>query len=443
MGKYHWTPEIYKIIEREHSCEDFNNHIILDMLSENDRNKIKFNGKNTISTAIYPLITAKGNLKYIKGHARKVHDDKGNFQYMSGYVQDVTDYFLNYLKLSNINRTVEDVQYAVPISVHYLNQEGKYHWTEGSYRIIDREPREGDENKHIILELMSSEDFNYFMDKVDDLAPGECYIEDDKIYTIRTEAGNVKYLNCAARKIFDEDGNFVRRSELSQDVTARVNYENALIEADKSKTILFQEVHHRVKNNLQLIISFINLEKKFYKDNPEQIIQVTENRISSLALIHEKIYNEDDMSYLEVNSFIDDLDDNLLVFSLHDDIEFKRIIDEDLRLSVDVMTPLSLIINELTTNSFKYAFDDEFVGKKEICKSFQLIEEENGVYCEFKYSDNGKGLPEGYDINTSNSLGWTIIKSLSGQLDGEYMLFNDNGLNFVLKFPLNDSNFIH
>ncbi len=154
-------------------------------------------------------------------------------------------------------------------------------------------------------------------------------------------------------------------------------------------------------------------------------------------MIHERIYSEDDMSFIEVKPFIDNLDKHIFMFSSSDDINFVNDIEDGLKLSVDIMTPISLIANELTTNTFKYAFRDNFTGNKEIFKSLNTYKKEGIEYVKCIYKDSGAGSPDDFDIDKTPSLGWMIIKSLVGQLDGEFELFNDNGLNFIFEFPLN------
>lgn len=239
------------------------------------------------------------------------------------------------------------------------------------------------------------------------------------------------------RKIYDENGDFIRRSEFAQDITKQVNFQRDLIQANKDKTILIQEVHHRIKNNLQRITSLINLEQKFHNDDPERILEITKKRLKSLALIHETIYREEDLSSIMLHFFFNDFDNKLFMFSTSDDIKFDNDIDNGLKLSVNKLTPLTLMVNELTTNSFKYAFPDDFSGVKKIFKSIHVYDNNGLRFCEFKYSDSGVGLPDDFDLDNVTSLGWIIIKSLIGQLDGEFELFNDNGFNLVMKFPIN------
>ena len=242
-------------------------------------------------------------------------------------------------------------------------------------------------------------------------------------------------MNGTLHKIYDKKGNFCRLNMSIQDVTEIAEQKIAITKSDDEKTILLQEIHHRVKNNLQLIRSFIHLEKKFHPGDYEQILQVTEERINALALIHERIYNEEDMNYIVIKQFLKDFDNSLLSFASYDDINYIDEVVDDLTLSVDIVTPLTLIINELTINTFKYAFDGS-ESDKSITKSFNIIQKDGKRFCRFKYQDNGVGLPEGYDVTNSNSLGWRIVLSLSDQLDAEYEIINEEGLGFVLTFPI-------
>ena len=211
-------------------------------------------------------------------------------------------------------------------------------------------------------------------------------------------------------------------------------YARELNEEDAEKTVLVKEVHHRVKNNLQTITSLISLEERFETD-PNKILDITKTRINALALIHETVYNESDMNYISIKEFFSEFDDTLRVLSTFPDIKFKSDIDDE-ELYIDYVTPLVLMTNELTTNSFKYAFEESDENKL-IEKSISLYVDIRGIkMCKYTYKDYGKGLPDDFDKNSNGSLGWTIIKSLVSQLDGEYEVFNDNGFNFILTFPV-------
>lgn len=440
-GTYYWTPEVYDLIERDPRSDDNYYHIIRDLLDEKDRIEVTqvvndLNPNEFLGDHDYKITLESGKIKYIRVNAHNFYDKDGNFVQLYGYIQDITEDFLKTQELKTLKATIGDIQHAAEISVHYLDANGKFHWTPETYSIIDRKPRPGDEDRNIILELMDSEWADSIKEGILDSNSGEFY-GDGLVSRIVTESGKVKYLRGSVRKICDENGNFVRRSEFAQDITKQFKYQRDLIQANKDKTILVQEVHHRIKNNLQLITSFINLEQKFHNDDPERILDITKKRLKSLALIHETIYREDDLSSIMLNFFFKDFDNKLFMFSTSDDIKSDNDIENDLRLSVDKLTPLTLMVNELTTNSFKYAFPDEFSGDKRISKSIHTYVEDGLKFCKFKYSDSGVGLPNDFELDNVTSLGWIIIKSLIGQLDGEFELFNDNGFNLIMKFPIN------
>ena len=341
--------------------------------------------------------------------------------------------YVNALQIQDLyktNVTVRDMQTATSISIHYVTPNGEYVWSPEVYNIIERNPRPTDRNNHIILELVDDEQKNHIQELLDNLEPNEFL--GDQILTITLENGNKKHIKVNSRNLYDAEGKFIQRNGYVMDITSQVEYEKTLIQSDENKTLLIQEIHHRIKNNLQVIKSLISLEER-YKANNKEIIEITKTRIGSLALIHENMYNEHNMKGVTLNRFINDLDNELNSISPLKDISFKNNVPE-IVLSVDILTPIVLIINELTTNSFKHAFDE--VDNKEISKSFELFEKDNKQFIRFTYKDNGKGLNDDFDIDSSSTLGMTIIKSLSNQLDGEFKIFNDNGFCYEIIFPL-------
>ncbi len=378
----------------------------------------------------YRITTFKGNLRYLHLVVEGFVEDGEIVEFMQ-IVSDVTDLKERNQRLLTLNSTVQDMQAASSLSVHYLDANKNYIWSDETYQIIDREPREDDYNHNIIVELFSQEDQDKYNDLVENLAPNEFL--GDHTFQLITESGKKKWIKVNARAIYNEINEFVRRSEYAQDVTTQVEHENFLIKSDAEKTVLIKEVHHRVKNNLQTITSLISLEEKF-ETNPAKILDVTKSRVSALALIHETIYNEEDMNYITLSEFFPEFDNKLKSLATYPDIEFIEDI-EDLTLFIDSVTPLVLMTNELTTNSFKHAFEEDDESKK-ITKTITSYEENGIKMCKYHYKDNGKGLPDDFDIDNQGTLGWTIIKSLVAQLDGEYELFSDNGFNFVLTFPI-------
>lgn len=373
------------------------------------------------------------------------------FVYLNRYIEDDSDIFFMGIKeisreikiqknllsqnheLMFLTSVVKDIQESTSLAISYMDSKGKFHWSDEIYRIIDRYPRPEDEDINILAPLVSYDDQIKMESIIYNSIDDELFHND---FLITTETGKEKYIRTTARKIFDDEGNFLRLSMSAQDISKQKEYEKQLVRNTEEKNVLVQEVHHRVKNNLQIIMSFINLEKRFHKGNYEKILDVTERRIGALALIHERTYKDENMDYMNVPVFLEDLDKQLYARSRKRGYKFVTSIDEDLTFSINTVTPLSLIINELTANTFKYAFDDEDKSSKIIFKSLELFEKDGKKFCKFKYKDNGSGLPEGFDLTEYKGLGWQIITSLARQMDAEYEIIDDNGVGMSLTFPV-------
>lgn len=205
-----------------------------------------------------------------------------------------------------------------------------------------------------------------------------------------------------------------------------------LIESNANKNILIKEVHHRVKNNLQVLNSFLNLERRAYGNNPNRILDNMQARLSSLALLHEKTYNTTDFLNINLKEYIEDQDETLQGLFSAKHINFKSEIDENIHLSIQIITPLLLIVDELTMNAIKHAFPDENMENKTITKRIDYIDEN---ICEFILEDNGVGL-ESPEQLINHNLGWEIVNSLTKQLNGKIEIMDTEvGTAFKLTFP--------
>jgi PAS domain S-box-containing protein len=218
------------------------------------------------------------------------------------------------------------------------------------------------------------------------------------------------------------------------DITERKLANTRLQDALRQKDLLLKEVYHRVKNNLQVVSSLINLQAKQVKNNKDayDALLQSANRVKSLALIHEKLYQAEDLERIDFKEYCQSLVDHL-VFALN--INSNRIkisINvEQLYLDLDTVIPLGLIINELLSNALNHAFPDNRPGEVGI----HFTQEQSGFCLVFK--DNGIGLPSGLDYTNANSLGLTLIFELSEQLSGSMKLEQTGGTTYTLHFSLN------
>ncbi len=193
----------------------------------------------------------------------------------------------------------------------------------------------------------------------------------------------------------------------------------------KDKEILLSEVHHRVKNNLQIVLSLINLNKNYDKDT-ELILDDTESRIYAMALIHEKIYGSNSLSEVNIEDYVNSLVTSLLE-TYESDIQFNSNM-ESIDLDMEEAIPLGLIINELVINVIKYAFVDTKEGNL-----FIELEETDG-HCILIVKDDGVGLPIGFKLDEVTSLGLIVVQNLVQQIEGTISILDCNGTGFKIEF---------
>ena len=199
----------------------------------------------------------------------------------------------------------------------------------------------------------------------------------------------------------------------------------------KEKEMLLQEIHHRVKNNLQVISSLLRLQSRYIKDQEAiDIFKETQNRVRSIAILHEKLYQSDDLAKIKFDEYVKILAEDLLYLYELDEGNIKMIIDiEDVSLNIETAIPCGLIIDEIVANSLKYAFPNEREG---IIK----IELHSDDYNQFNLMirDNGVGMPQEFDPEKADTFGMQLIKYLTKQLKATIELDKNNGTKYNLKF---------
>jgi two-component sensor histidine kinase len=213
---------------------------------------------------------------------------------------------------------------------------------------------------------------------------------------------------------------------------ALINNKNMSLERlvnDKDKLIsekewLLKEIHHRVKNNLQIVISLLNSQTVYLKNSDAlEAILDSQHRVNSISLIHQKLYQSENLARIDMNEYICDLVSYLKEsFATDDNIEMVLEV-EPIDLDVSLAVPIGLILNEAITNAIKYAFEADQKGKIEIA-----LDEQSPDTIILTIADNGRGLPEGFDAQRSNSLGMSLMQGLSRQLNGHFELISQPGL---------------
>jgi PAS domain S-box-containing protein len=246
-----------------------------------------------------------------------------------------------------------------------------------------------------------------------------------------------------------KDGKFIGALNLHTDITKRKEAEEALRNFEIARK---KEIHHRIKNNLQVIYSLLDLQAERFKGRNNiggsevlNAFTVSMDRVLSIALIHEELYKGENIDVLNFSQYLMELADNLLLtYRLETDVSLNLDLQENLFLDMDAAIPLGIIINELVSNSLKYAFPDRDKGEIRI----KLHRDEKGEFKSNGYKssefvltvlDDGIGIPENLDIEDLDSLGLQLVTSLVDQLDGELELKRNKGTEFTIKFTVEEN----
>ena len=250
-------------------------------------------------------------------------------------------------------------------------------------------------------------------------------------HRLRPAGGRVKHVEERCETDFAPAGTPLRSRGTVQDVTLRVEAEEALRASLLEKETLLREVHHRVKNNLQIVSSLLYFQAKKVKHADDiAVLADARNRLGAMSLVHEKLYRSNDLSAVDMGEYIEALIAGLrqshAAASRH--VEGQLAADP-VRLSVEAAIPVGMIIGELLTNVFKHAFPDGRNGHAEVRVTA------GGGRVEVCVADDGVGLPETFAPKSTESFGWQLVEALTSQLDGDLRIAEGPGTRVVITFP--------
>jgi len=245
--------------------------------------------------------------------------------------------------------------------------------------------------------------------------------------------GDNVWLQFFLNPVYLEEGELQEISCIAYDITERKEIDRKIRDSLKEKEVLLQEVHHRVKNNLQVISSILNLQSSYVKDeNTLDILKESQNRIKSMSFIHESLYQTTDFSSIEFTQYIETISRNLIHSYSYTTGPVELDTDFDtIYLSIDQAIPCGLIVNELVSNALKYAFP-EIDGNR--TNTVKLHVKQNKGTISLLVADNGVGLPDDFKHEESDSLGIQLVYTLSEQLDAKLDVNSDNGASFLITF---------
>lgn len=297
------------------------------------------------------------------------------------------------------------------------------------YNIIGTDPSKLGEGYNAIIELIHPEDRPMVEKSIQNAIKLHESFSND--YRILKSDGSVKILSSKGQVINENSGAAPRLVVTEQDITEQKVAEEKIRSSLKEKEMLLAEIHHRVKNNLQVISSLLRLQSRFIEDDASiEIFKETQNRVRSIAILHEKLYQSEDLAKIKIDEYVKLLAEDLLYFYELDNSKVEMNIDvEEVYLNIETAIPCGLIIDELVSNSLKYAFKPGENGTITI----ELHSNENDRFT-LAVSDDGVGIPLTVDPENSETFGMQLIKYLSNQLKADLELDRKDGTKFKLEF---------
>jgi PAS domain S-box-containing protein len=231
------------------------------------------------------------------------------------------------------------------------------------------------------------------------------------------------------------DGTGSGQLSVIRDITERRRTEDLLQASLEEKVVLLKEIHHRVKNNLQIVSSLLNLQSVRIEDPiTKTVLLDMQHRIRSMALVHENLYRSDNLAALDLATYLNSLCTRLYRSLVTSPSSIRLQMNlAPVRLNIDKVIPCGLLVNELITNALKHAFPDGRSGELRV----ELQELADGRGCRLRVADNGVGLPPDFDLKQAPSLGLKLVADLARQLGGQLEIGTGPGAVFEIEFTAN------
>ncbi|MGB7342110.1 MAG: PAS domain S-box protein [Phototrophicaceae bacterium] len=299
-------------------------------------------------------------------------------------------------------------------------------WSDEVYQIFEQ-PLGSQVNLALYNQLLHASDFTRVMNAVETtIQTGEPYAVEHRI---SFPNGRYKHVFAVGRLITDKSGQPRKIFGIIQDITERKLAEEQIGIALREKETLLKEIHHRVKNNLQVISSLLHMQSMKSSDvNVIKLFRDSEAQIQSMALIHEHLYQTDNLSQINFKHYLELLINNIAILQKSEgNIQIDSSQVEPILLTIEQAIPCGLIANELISNAYKHAFPDK-IGTITI----ELYADEND--CVLIVQDDGKGLPDDFDLNSTKTLGMRLLTMLTMQIDGTFNIHTDPITQCIVRF---------
>lgn len=375
------------------------------------------------------VLTSSGDERLIEWHNIALKNERGRTYALLSAGNDITERKMMEERLLESERRQKEAE-QIGMLGHWEMDivNNKLYWSDQIYRIFELNPNEFGASYEAFLDSIHPDD-REFVNKsyTDSLKNKTAY---DIVHRLMMKDGTVKFVNERCKTHYDENGNPVRSIGTVQDITERKEAEDKTREALARNERLLRELQHRVKNNMQVILSLLKLQQKDIKDpDASEKFKEALNRISSIAYVHDLLYKSIGLADVDMRAYVVAVERNLCAAYGVDTNKIAIRTDiPDVRMEIESAMPCGLIINELLTNSIMHAFDG---GEGEILVS---LHKSAGDEYELSVSDNGSGIPADIDPRHPATFGLMLVNSILEQLRGRLEADTTHGTRFTMRF---------
>ncbi len=392
-----------------------------------------------VGLANHTVLTAKdGTVRQIADSGAPIRDRAGNITGVIMVFRDVSEDYQRQSELTESERRLRQSQEVARVGTWEIDLANNLIWaSQEAKKIYGLSGSTG----LVPLDIVQKQSLPEYRSRLDESL--RLLISEDRDYSeefrLRTaDTGELRTVLSRAKLVRDDRGNPVRILGTVQDTTERAVLIEQLRQSVREKELLVQEIHHRVKNNLQVIISLISLQRGRITDESARrgvgsgdgsseadvLLKESQTRVQAMALLHEVLYRSSDLSRINVGVYLSTVARHTFdAFNLHPASRELQVSTEDVFIDIDRAIPCGLIINELISNSMKYAFSDtpllDADFGEEAARRDRIIRLDirgNATQLTLDISDNGRGLPPDFDVAQSKSLGTELIRALAAQL---------------------------
>ncbi|MEG4808732.1 PAS domain S-box protein [Microcoleus sp. F8-D3] len=427
------SPAYEKIWGR--SCADLyaNGRFFADSLHPEDRERVIANLTRRIESENqieYRIVRPDGQIRWIRNRAFPIKNQSGKVYRVLGIAVDISARKQAEKNIRESEERFRQLAENIQDSVWLMSAEftDLLYLSPAYEQIWGRSREELYANPLKMMEWVHPEDKHLLQQAMGRVLQGESTHTE---YRFFRPDGTIRWLCDRAFPIYDESGKIYRIAGIAEDISDRKFTEARIQAALREKEVLIKEIHHRVKNNMQVISSLLQLQAQYIEDEPTlALFEESQTRIHSMALIHEQLYQSEHLDRIDLPLYVENLVANLYQsFGCGNTaIQFNLNLDP-IYLNIETAIPCGLIINEVVSNSLKYAFSKSLAGEINI-----EFTELNSQQLQLIIQDNGSGFPAGFDADNAETLGLRLVRMLAYQLEASIAIDSQRGICYTLIF---------